>query len=124
MTPQRRRAGLNREASDASDVSSIESSPETSPNGASFADALASMGSVEGAFGFGLDMHISGPALNESEIRRSRADLFSSALLPDAFDMGRRPSSLGAAFMLRSVSFNGFESPRESIDDRFGDVVF
>lgn len=115
---------MHREASDASDVSSSESTPEPSPSSASFADALASMASVECAFDLGFDMGFPTSTASAGGNRHSRVELFSSAFLPDGPDAGRRPSSLGAAFMLRSVSFNGFEAPREHVDGRFGDVVF
>lgn len=114
---------MHREASDVSDVSSSESTPEPSPSGTSFADALASMASVEGAFGLGFDVGFPTSTTNAGGNSHSRVELFSSAFLPDGPDSGRRPSSLGAAFMLRSVSFNGFEAPRDHADSRFGDVV-
>ncbi|KAI5124569.1 hypothetical protein M0805_003089 [Coniferiporia weirii] len=38
--------------------------------------------------------------------------------------IGSQPNSLCALSMMRSASFGGFASPRESADDRFGDVIF
>ena len=78
--------------------------------------------------GLALDVNVDAslgiPPSDATAANSSRAEMFSNALLPDVDTSAssRRPSSLVAAFMMRSVSFNGFDTPRESFDDRFGDV--
>ncbi|KAH8117390.1 hypothetical protein DFH11DRAFT_1007512 [Phellopilus nigrolimitatus] len=101
MTPPRtHRARQASEASDSSD-SSAESSPESSPRTNEFHDMLF-------MDNYGLDCTSVDAGFD---------------MVPPPF-LGAHPKSLSAMSMMRSVSFGGFDSPREAEDDRFGDVIF
>ncbi|EJD05864.1 uncharacterized protein FOMMEDRAFT_18106 [Fomitiporia mediterranea MF3/22] len=99
MTPPRSRA-----ASEES-TSSVESTPESSPR--------TPLLRYETLF-------MDAPAIN-CTIADADTSIDSCALLPPFVG---RPSMLNALPMMRSVSFGGFDAPRESADDRFGDVIF
>lgn len=97
MTPPRTRRN-RQEASD----SSVELTPESSPRSNSLYDMLFSDG-------LGLDFFF---------------DDTQSEMDPPSMMSNLRPSTFTSTAMMRSVSFGGFDTLRDSGNDRFEDVIF
>ena len=60
--------------------------------------------------------------MDSPELKCTDMDAQFCTLLPPF--LHARSSALNSISMMRSVSFGGFDAPRESADDRFGDVIF